>query len=236
MAYLKNRLNEIEAILGPLTIELGLKPRLRRGEDIAYLTFEREDEHGVVWHAPVKFVFPLSKYTGQKEITWDNVRLQTVSVEIVPVGTNGWSYYSGDVSGYGEPMVSLGYPEDGTLERAFEEAKSSFLEYSLIPEYDAPGVIENTELVAIWPELRQICLENAVEQIDVGRDADRNEFYRFEHEGRVVELVYDVGCKVKLLVDQAQRWTGSHYDFQDVERELKTMFHDLQEKRQKAAS
>jgi len=221
MGYLKNRLLEIKERLGPLTHQLGLKHRLRRDKETAYLYFEQADNNETLWHSSVIFVFPLSPLTGEKEISWSNVRLAISGVHVDQIGDNGWVRYRGGGDNVGEPVTSV--------DKAFADARAGLQEIPLVPEYFAPGILENDELADIWERLRTACLEHGVNHIEVSRDADQNESYSLEFDGHSIEIIY-VSDYVRFMVDGEHVRTASKWNSNSVLLQLEWVFRDLQER------
>ncbi|MDV4160520.1 hypothetical protein R1538_05220 [Rhizobium leguminosarum] len=221
---------EIKERLGPLTKALGLQHRLGMGHcDDVCLFFERKDENGVVWRAPVSFTFPPSSYTGQKGITWEHVRIGLVETVAEPIGTNGW------VSFVGFPNLEgmLVGPEGSipTWDVAFDEAAEYLREYPLVPEeINLPGIVDEADLAEVWQKLQAMCRARGVEQIEVQRNADSDESYHFQYEGSRVEIRYS-GDDAHFLINEELSSTAPSHDLRKVLFELEESFQRIEHRR-----
>lgn len=220
--YLKKCLLEIKARLGPLTKELGLQHKLGRGHcDDWCLFFERTDADGVVWRAPVNFTFPPRSETGQQEITWDNVRIGLVETVVEKIGTNGWVSFVGNLDLEGLPIGAGSLVPD--VDAAFAQAAEYLRQFPLFPEdINLSGVVDDGDLADFWKKLEPECQARGIEQIDVGRNNDGDEFYSFCYEGSNVEILYR-GDETAFLIDGEVRARSSKNDIRNVLLKLKTI-------------
>ncbi|WP_027668922.1 hypothetical protein [Rhizobium leguminosarum] len=227
MANLRKCLLEITDRLGPLADELGLRHRLGTKNDEFYLFFERRDEKGVVWKAPVIFMFPPALTREDIDDTWSDVRIGLSEPVVKPIGTNGWVCFDGHFDDCGEPIG----PNAGirSKEDAFELAETALREFPLVPDDAVYGVIEDLSLADVWDGLRQTCAEHGVEQIDVGRDDKGDEFFRFEHVGCVIEILY-TGNVARFLVDGEVQADLQRYGLREIQDEIKWTFDRIDER------
>ncbi|MBY5716676.1 hypothetical protein HFO33_08740 [Rhizobium leguminosarum] len=199
--YLRRCLLEIRDRLRPTTLKLGLRHTLGRGNhDDLCLFFERRDENGVLWRSPVSFTFPPASETGEREISWKNVRMGLQENVVTPVGTNGWVFYESDNNDtFGELFAPDG--GDAEVKEAFELAKDQILEQALAP-VDAvlPMVVSDPYLGEFWFWLGPECDRRGVAETDVVRNDDGAESYRFHFERRALEIAY-LAQQVDLLCD-----------------------------------
>ncbi|WP_326912857.1 hypothetical protein [Rhizobium johnstonii] len=229
MLYLKKCLLEIKDRLGPVTKELGLQHRLGKGHcDDLCLFFERTDADGLIWRAPVSFIFPPRSATGQKEITWEHVRLGLQETVAEPIGTNGWLSFVGYVELEGSPI------EPGTriptLDSAFELAADHLQRFPLVPQdINVAGVVDDGDLADLWARLEDECRARGVERVDVGRNVDTDEFYSFHYEGSQVEIVYR-GNEANFLIDGEIQAEVPKHELQKVMLELRSSFRFIEDK------
>ncbi|QFY62702.1 hypothetical protein FZ934_20190 (plasmid) [Rhizobium grahamii] len=230
--YLRNVLLDIKDRLRPITRDLGLRHKLRSANfDDLCLCFERTDEDGILWRAPVTFVFPSAENTGQKELTWEHVRVGVEKVTIRPIGDNGWIQYVGAADNCGEP---IGKGERfKTMNAALKGAAVALHLYPLAPvDLYVPFVIEDVEAGDMWPHLRRQCRQAGIHEINFGRSKDKSEFFSFKFHESLIEIVYRappayhadivIDGQVRATQNNSNRWRILSYlemYLEDIERE-----------------
>ncbi|MGO7897985.1 hypothetical protein ACC719_11005 [Rhizobium ruizarguesonis] len=187
--YLRKRLLEIKKRIGPVTKELGLKHTLARmNSDNYHLFFERKDRNGVLWRAATCFTFDCEGMTGLKEITWDHIQIGLVETSVVNIGDNGWIAFHGDWPGRG--FYDVNDRSLGSVEIALDAVEDALRRNPLVPQnYGLSNVMDSRDMINLWPYLEPACRNREIDRVEVGRDIEGNEFYRFEHQGSVVEIV-----------------------------------------------
>ena len=228
MANLRKCLLEIKERLGPLTKELGLRHRLSMDGDEFRLFFERKDNNGVVWKAPVIFTFPPASTRQEIDDTWSKVRIRFTEAVAKPVGTNGWVCFDGP-----DYELTIGQQNNQipSIDIAFEAAESTLREFPLMPDDMVSGVIEVGPLDDIWQTLRSICSDHGVEEIDVDRTGNGDEFFCLEYDGSAIEIVFS-GDKAKFLVDGEVESVVQSYRLREMELDIRWMF-DVVERRRR---
>lgn len=196
--YMKKRLQEINERLGATISELGLRPKLEVLSQSYHLFFQRTED-GIVWRSPVSFIFDPPNRTGKAEATWDNVRLGLAESDVMAVGSNGWVQYMGGYDDRGYTIGKCNYIE--TWEKAFELAADGLRRFPLLPEgTQHPFILDDGEMGNVWLALEEICLERGIDEVLVGRDDDRHEYFEFDYEGVRFHLV-EVGFEIQMLKD-----------------------------------
>lgn len=204
--YLTGRIRDIYERLGPTLRELGLRMRLTGPESDHFLFFERTDEDGIAWRSPVNFVFLTQEYTKMKEPTWDSgtIFLGAGESSIEPIGTNGWIIVWG---GYTEHCMSVGEDEAfETWEEAFKDAERRLRDCPLVPEETClPGILDDDMVATLWPVIQEICNAHGIEEINVGREASKCEYYEFEYLDVSFRLLFDMDQMIHVFVDDRKK-------------------------------
>lgn len=83
------------------------------------------------------------------------------------------------------------------VDEAVELAAEHLREFPVVPKGTASDVVNDGDLADFWVRLQRICVERGVEQIDVVREENGDEFYHYEYEGSVMEILYsDIGVNL----------------------------------------
>jgi hypothetical protein len=226
VANLRKCLLEIRERLGPLIKELGLRQRLGMKHGEFWLHIERRDENGVVWKAPVFFVFPPASSREDIDDTWSSVRVGLSEPIAKPVGTNGWVCFEGQYEYEGEP---IGPKADiRSVEQALELAASTLQDFPLVPDDVVDGVIECHCLSWIWDDLRMICDDRGVEQVHVKRDEKGYESFYFDHGDRMVEMRC-IGDNVQFFLNGELLASAYHYNRREVRDAMAWTFEQIDE-------
>lgn len=204
--YLRKRLMEIKKRIGPVTKELGLKHTLAQmNSDNYHLFFERKDRNGVLWRSATCFTFDCERMTGLKEITWDHIQIGLVETRAVAIGDNGWVAHHGDWPGRG--FYNVDDRRLGSVELAFDAVEDALRRYPLVPQnYGLPKIMDSRDMIDLWPYLEPACRNRGFDHVEVGRDLEGNEFYRFEDQDSVFEIVKGQQ-RVHVVIDDEIRAT-----------------------------
>ncbi|MGO7367508.1 hypothetical protein ACCT04_01550 [Rhizobium ruizarguesonis] len=123
-----------------------------------------------------------------KEITWDHIQIGLVETSVVNIGDNGWIAFHGDWPGRG--FYDVNDRSLGSVEIALDAVEDALRRNPLVPQnYGLSNVMDSRDMINLWPYLEPACRNREIDRVEVGRDIEGNEFYRFEHQGSVVEIV-----------------------------------------------
>ncbi len=192
--YLKRCLLEIKDRLRPTTRELGLRHTLGRGHcDDLCLFFDRRDANGLIWRSPVSFTFPPASETGEAEISWKNVKMGVLETVVVPVGNNGWVFYDNDINDkFGELIAPDG--DAAMVDEAFHVAREQLTAQALSPVYPLgtvlPKIVSDPDVGEFWFWLGPECDRRGIADVEVVRNEDQTESYRFHFEGQDLEIAF----------------------------------------------
>ncbi|WP_027668920.1 hypothetical protein [Rhizobium leguminosarum] len=83
----------------------------------------------------------------------------------------------------------------------------------------------------LGPLTKELCVERGVEQIDVVREENGDEFYHYEYEGSVMEILYsDNG--VNFFMDGRCSDVVPKFDLTEVERQVRFLFEEKDRRRE----
>ncbi|MDM9627844.1 hypothetical protein QTL95_18290 [Rhizobium sp. S152] len=214
MHYLEKRLQEIDQRLGAITADLGLTPKMEVINRQYHLFFQKVDDSGNIYRSTVSFIFEPPARTGEAEVSWDNVKLGLCESSMIAVGSNGWVHYLGDYDYQGYTIGKGEYIE--TWERAFELAADGLRRYPLVPQgLGYPFILDDGEMGDLWVKLEPICLERGIDDVYVGRDDERWEFFEFDYAGARFQLI-DRGFEIDLCKDGETCDVITKFKFMDV--------------------